>query len=62
MKEKTIDFSKLKRALDLLNEQLLLMDSPPVNLVVCGGSALIATGLVARTTQDVDVLATFTDS
>jgi len=62
MKEKIIDFSKLKSALDLLNEQLLLMDSPPVNLVVCGGSALIATGLVARTTQDVDVLATFTDS
>ena len=62
MKEKTIDFSKLKSALDLLNEQLLLMDSPPVNLVVCGGSALIAMGLVARTTQDVDVLATFTDS
>jgi len=62
MKEKIIDFSKLKSALDLLNEQLLLMDSPPVNLVVCGGSALIATGLVARTTQDVDVLATLTDS
>jgi len=32
MKEKIIDFSKLKSALDLLNEQLLLMDSPPVLL------------------------------
>jgi len=62
MKEKTIDFSKLKRALEILNEQLLLMDSPPVNLVVCGGSALIATGLVSRTTQDIDVLATVTDA
>jgi hypothetical protein len=31
---------------------------PPIHLVVCGGSALIALRLVTRTTQDVDVLAT----
>jgi hypothetical protein len=57
MKEKIIDVSKLNEALTLLNEQLLLQGSEPVHLVVCGGSALIATGLVPRTTQDVDVVA-----
>jgi len=29
----------------------------PVEIVVCGGAALILTGLVARTTKDVDVVA-----
>lgn len=31
---------------------------PPLHLVVCGGSALIALNLVTRTTRDVDVIAT----
>ncbi|MCD4846679.1 MAG: hypothetical protein K8R76_00640 [Candidatus Aegiribacteria sp.] len=34
-----------------------MKDKPPVRLVVCGGSALIAMGLVSRTTDDVDVVA-----
>ena len=59
MKEKNIDISKLNEALIVLNEQLMLADAEPQNLVVCGGSALIATGLVPRTTQDVDVVAVF---
>ena len=54
---KPIDLSKLNTALHLLNEQLILQDSPEVEIVVCGGSALIATGLVPRTTQDIDVIA-----
>ena len=54
---KTIDVSKLNEALLLLNEQLILTDAPATEIVVCGGSALIATGLVPRTTQDVDIVA-----
>ena len=54
---KPIDLPKLNTALHLLNEQLVLRESPLVEIVVCGGSALIATGLVPRTTQDVDVIA-----
>lgn len=57
MNNKQIDLSKLNNALQQLNEQLMLMDAPVTELVVCGGSALIATGLVLRTTRDVDILA-----
>ena len=53
---KPIDVSKLNEALQLLNEQLILIDAPATEIVVCGGSALIATGLVPRTTQDVDIV------
>lgn len=54
---KPIDSAKLKEALQLLNEQLELHGHPRTELVVCGGSALIAMGLVQRTTQDIDVVA-----
>ena len=54
---KTIDVTKLHEALNLLHEQLILINAPAIELVVCGGSALIATGLILRTTQDVDILA-----
>ena len=54
---KPINVSKLNEALLLLNEQLILSDAPATEIVVCGGSALIATGLVPRTTQDVDIVA-----
>ena len=54
---KTIDASKLHEALNLLHDQLILLNAPAIELVVCGGSALIATGLIPRTTQDVDILA-----
>ncbi len=59
--EKPIDRSKLDHALRLLNEQLGLADSPRTEIVVCGGSALIAMSLVARTTQDVDIVAMMRD-
>ncbi len=54
---KPIDLSKLNTALKQLNDQLLWQASPAIEIVVCGGSALIATGLVQRTTQDLDIIA-----
>ena len=54
---KIFDNEKLNVALMLLSEQLELRESPITELVVCGGSALIAQHLVSRTTQDVDVVA-----
>jgi len=56
-----MDTEKLNQALLLLHERLEFANAPKVSLVVCGGSALIATGLVSRTTQDVDVLAMLRD-
>ena len=51
------DIDHLERALRLLSARLDLARTEPIGLVVCGGSALIARGLLARTTRDVDVLA-----
>lgn len=47
----------LEQALTLLGEKLEFDRAEPAGLVVCGGSSLIALGLVSRTTKDVDVLA-----
>jgi len=48
----------LDRALALLGELLDVRQHPPQHFVVCGGSSLVALGLVRRTmTQDVDILA-----
>jgi hypothetical protein len=47
----------LDQALRLTAERLAELDAPQEILVVCGGSALLALGLVNRTTKDVDVLA-----
>jgi hypothetical protein len=48
----------LDRALSLLGELLAARNHPPQHFVVCGGSSLLALGLVSRTTtQDVDILA-----
>ncbi len=54
---KNLNFELLDKALKLLSGRLELAGSFPINLVVCGGSALIATGLIMRTTKDVDVVA-----
>lgn len=59
--DKIIDSSKLKQALLLLNEQLVITNSPQTGIVICGGSALIALSLVPRTTQDVDIIAIMQD-
>jgi len=52
----------LETALKLLGARLDLAQAPAIGLVVCGGSALIALGLIKRTTRDVDVLALMNSS
>ncbi len=52
-----IGTENLERALRLLAARLDLAQTEPIRLVVCGGSALIALGLIERTTKDVDVVA-----
>jgi len=49
-------------SLQLLNGRLALDRAPRYNLVVCGGTALNATGLISRTTKDVDIVALMDDS
>jgi hypothetical protein len=51
----------LEQALTLLAEKLEFDRAEAASLVVCGGSSLIAMGLVNRTTKDVDVLAVMDD-
>ena len=50
------DSARLRELLTALDRQLGLAGEEKVELVVCGGSALAALGLVPRTTRDVDVL------
>lgn len=57
----TYHYGQFDRALQLLNGRLALAGAPSFNLVVCGGTALIAAGLVLRTTRDVDVVALMDD-
>ncbi len=48
---------KLEDALTLLGDRLRLAGLPPQELIICGGTSLIARGFASRTTQDVDLLA-----
>lgn len=48
---------QLEDALSLLGDRLRLAGLPPQELIVCGGTSLIARGFVSRATKDVDVLA-----
>jgi hypothetical protein len=59
MQYKPIGHDQLDAALTLLSEVMLFDAGEPIHLVVCGGSALIATQLVLRTTRDIDVLAIY---
>ncbi len=54
---KSIDKENLEQILILLEHQLKEYSSKPIELVICGGTALIATSLVERITKDVDILA-----
>lgn len=54
----TIAPDRLDELLTALERQLRRAGGPPASLVVCGGSALAALGLMSRTTRDVDVLGT----
>jgi len=47
----------IEKALRLLSQRLDLIQSDPLQLVVCGGTALIATNLRQGTTKDVDIVA-----
>ncbi len=48
---------EIEQALAALGEQLAALKKPHVDMLVCGGAALHALGLVTRTTKDVDVVA-----
>ena len=52
-----LNIDLLHEALSLLAERLRLSAGEPQELVVCGGSSLIARGYVSRVTRDVDVVA-----
>ena len=51
------DQKDVETILSALGEQLEEIASEPLELLVCGGSALNVLGLVQRATKDVDVLA-----
>ena len=52
-----LDAPRLTQAFEVLSVRLRANAARPQEIVVCGGSALILTGAVARTTQDVDIVA-----
>jgi hypothetical protein len=56
MTDRDLGPETLPDALSALGSQLELLGASPLTIAVCGGSALNALGLVARTTRDVDVL------
>ena len=47
-----LDAPRLTQAFEVLSMRLRANAARPQEIVVCGGSALILTGAVARTTQD----------
>jgi len=51
-----LDSARLDEVLFALDRQIAIVGGDALGLVVCGGSALAALGLVRRTTRDVDVL------
>jgi len=53
----TCQYEQFETALRLLSGRLEIAGAPTFNLVVCGGTALVATKLVIRATRDVDVVA-----
>jgi hypothetical protein len=56
-KHKILDEPRLTQAFETLAMRLRANGSEPHAIVVCGGSALIVTGAVLRTTNDVDIVA-----
>ena len=49
--------TQLEDALTLLGERLRLAGVAPQEILVCGGTSLIARGFVSRATKDIDILA-----
>ena len=54
---KSLDSHSLDLVLNSLAIRLAENQAAPVEFVICGGSALILTGMIPRTTKDVDVVA-----
>jgi hypothetical protein len=57
MPYKNIGQDNLNEILFALDRQIEFHGGSPIGLLVCGGTALAALGLIARTTKDVDVMA-----
>jgi hypothetical protein len=53
-----LSIDRLDEAMSLLAEEMEFKGIAPTNLVVCGGSAILALKISQRTTKDVDILAT----
>lgn len=53
---KQINADNINKIFRALESQISIFGGQTVSLVVCGGTALTALGLVSRTTKDVDVL------
>ncbi len=51
----------LNDILTALDRQIPLQGGSPIDLVVCGGTALFALGLASRTTRDVNVLGRYVE-
>jgi len=51
-----IEINSINRIFTALDKQIAVGGGSRISLVVCGGTALAALGLVSRTTKDVDVL------
>ena len=49
----------LESILRNLNYQIKVNKGSPINLVVCGGTALLALGFIKRVTKDIDVLGVY---
>lgn len=52
-----IEKDSIEEILIALDRQIQVFHGSPIGLVICGGTALAALGLITRTTRDVDVLA-----
>ncbi len=55
--EGNLDGQSLEQTLQSLSIRLGENDSGPLEIVICGGSALILSELISRTTKDVDIVA-----
>ena len=53
----SISADNINEILSRLNRKMVYAEVKPLNVAVCGGTALIAVGLVARATEDVDIIA-----
>lgn len=50
-------YAQFETALQMLDGRLSLVSAPHYGMVVCGGTALVAMGLLERATKDVDIVA-----